>query len=59
MTRIEEKEKELKKRFNIKGVPTIIFLDKNGNEISNTRITGFVGPDEFLSRMQKVTKKDI
>jgi len=38
--------------FNIFGPPTILFLDAGGQERHDLRIVGFVGPDEFLTRMQ-------
>ncbi len=34
--------------FQIEGVPTILFLDPNGNEIKPMRTTGYIGADEFL-----------
>ena len=45
---------EIRRQYGVAGVPTIVFLDKNGNEIENARIMGFVGPDEFLRRIEKV-----
>lgn len=44
--------KKLTKDFNIKGVPTVIFIDSNGNEVK--RITGFVPAKEFLEIMKSV-----
>lgn len=41
----------LRKQFDVAGVPTIIFLDDEGNEIEEARITGFVDAEEFLKRM--------
>ena len=38
-------------RFNVKGIPTVIFLDGYGREIPRSRIVGFVPPDEFLARI--------
>ncbi len=45
---------ELRREYNVAGVPTIVFLDENGNEVSDARVVGFVGPDEFMSRIDKV-----
>lgn len=42
---------ELRKQYDVAGVPTIIFLDENGEEIKNARIVGFVDAGEFLKRM--------
>ena len=37
--------------FNVKGVPTVVFLDVWGNERSDLRLIDFLPPDEFLNRM--------
>ena len=37
--------------FNVKGVPTVVFLDVLGNERSDLRMVDFLPPDEFLNRM--------
>ncbi len=47
---------ELRRQYQVAGVPTIIFLDGRGNEVPGTRIVGFVGPDEFLRRLNLVRK---
>ncbi len=44
----------LKQQYNIKGVPTLIFLDKNGTEIPGTRIVGFIEAEELERIMQNV-----
>lgn len=43
-----------KRRFGIRGVPTIIFLDPAGSERADLRLEGFEKPDAFLSRMKRV-----
>ena len=57
MTRIGEKQKKLKKRFDIRGVPTIIFIGTDGEEIKDIRVTGYVESDELLRRMKKAAGK--
>ena len=37
--------------YDIKGVPTVVFLDKAGRERKDLRLVDFIPPDEFLSRM--------
>lgn len=52
LTDYESAESEaLRKQFGVAGVPTIIFLDGEGNEIEEARIVGFVNAEEFLNRM--------
>jgi len=43
---------EVRKKFEIRGVPTVILIDSNGKEIS--RITGFLNAEEFLKLMKAV-----
>ena len=38
-------------QYNIKGVPTVVFLDKSGKEREDLRLVDFIDPDEFLNRM--------
>ena len=37
--------------FNVKGVPTVVFLDNRGKERVDLRLVDFLSPDEFLNRM--------
>jgi thiol:disulfide interchange protein DsbD len=45
---------KLRKEFSIKGVPTIVFLDKNGTEREDLRVFGFVDKTEFLDRVHRL-----
>jgi thiol:disulfide interchange protein DsbD len=49
-----EETNKLRTKYNVIGVPAIIFLDKNGAEIENLRLAGFEEAEQFLARMQKV-----
>ena len=44
---------QLTKDFHILGVPTTVFLDKNGREHTELRQIGFVPADEFLAIIDK------
>jgi thiol:disulfide interchange protein DsbD len=44
---------QLTKDFHILGVPTTVFLDKNGREHNDLRQIGFVPADDFLKIMQE------
>lgn len=48
---MDEKTEAYRNKFKIVGMPTVIIIDKNGNEIE--RITGFVSADEFLKILNK------
>ncbi len=38
---------EIAQEYGIDGVPTVIFLDSHGHEIKDSRVIGFVTPQEF------------
>ena len=42
------------KRHAVVGLPTVIFIDSQGNERRDLRLTGFERADKFLKRMQAV-----
>ena len=42
----------LRNKFKIVGVPTVLILDSNGNEIN--RITGFVNAEEFIDIIKSI-----
>jgi thioredoxin:protein disulfide reductase len=46
--------RELTKRYNIVGVPTVVFIDSSGHEQQQLRLTGFEKPEQFLARIQQV-----
>ena len=45
----------LRKKFNIRGVPTIVFIDRNGKERDDLRVIHFIEKDEFLEKLQALT----
>jgi thiol:disulfide interchange protein DsbD len=44
----------LRKRFNIAGVPTIVFVDKKGQEVLSSRVVGYLPPKEFIEKARPV-----
>ena len=53
LTRYDSPESEaLRERFAVVGVPTLVFLDRNGEETRELRIVGFIGPDPFLENIR-------
>ncbi len=42
--------KELQRQYQVRGIPTLIFLDGTGRELD--RVVGFMGPEELLERMK-------
>lgn len=52
LTNFDSPESEaLRQQFEVAGVPTILFLDAKGLEVPDTRVIGFLPPEEFLRRM--------
>jgi len=52
-----ERAEKLRKQYNIAGVPTVIFLDSEGNEIREARIVGFLGPEAFLKKVKTAKQR--
>lgn len=46
--------RDMKKRFNIQGLPTLVFFDKKGTWHSELSLTEFENPDKFLLRLKKL-----
>ena len=44
-------------QYGVKGVPTVVFLDGQGNECQNLRVVDYLPPEQMLSRMAAATKK--
>ena len=46
----------LLQQYEVKGVPTIVFLDTSGNERRDLRLVDFLPVDQFLERMAQLKK---
>ena len=44
----------LLQRFEVKGVPTVVFLDRRGQERRDLRLVDYLPPDQFLIRMAEI-----
>ena len=44
-------------QYGVKGVPTVIFLDKNGQEYKELRLVDYLPPEQMLARMAAAAKK--
>ena len=47
-----DETREAIRRFDVFGVPTIIFLDEKGREVPSLRVNGFVAPEEFINSVR-------
>ena len=46
----------LLREYDVKGVPTVVFLDRNGKERRNLRLVDYLPADQFLARMAEIKK---
>jgi len=59
MTQYEsESSQRLRGRFDIAGVPTILFINEDGDEVEDARVVGFLRADRFLERVQMVQLRE-
>ena len=54
VTANDDADVKLLNGLNVLGLPTLIFFDRAGNEVSGQRVTGFMGPAEFLGQLDKL-----
>ena len=47
----DAEDRALMERFNIFGLPSILFFDKNGTEVTGLRAEGFEDADTFAARI--------
>ncbi len=47
---------KVKEKYHIVGVPTVLFIDSNGKERKELRLTGFEGPEKFINRINSLLK---
>lgn len=45
---------QLKQKYDIRGVPSIVFLNEDGREVESLRLTGFESAEQFLERMNEI-----
>ena len=54
LTKFDAPESEAsRKRYDIRGVPTVVFLDAGGREIVSARVEGFIAAEPFLGQLRK------
>ncbi|MCR4337301.1 MAG: thioredoxin family protein [Candidatus Omnitrophica bacterium] len=48
---------EVVEQYHVFGLPMIVFLDENGEEVEDARVAGYVPPEEFLKSIQIALRK--
>lgn len=55
-TNADDYSNEIASRFSVVGLPCILFLNSDGEEIPGTRISGFLEPLPFLAHLRDVSR---
>jgi len=54
LTHFESPEaRPLREQFGVVGVPTLVFIDVQGREVQESRVVGYLGPDDFLQQVKR------
>ncbi|PIJ52096.1 protein-disulfide reductase DsbD [Erwinia sp. OLTSP20] len=56
VTRNTPQDTQLLKQLQVLGLPTVLFFDKAGHEIPDSRITGYLDAAAFNAHLQKLTR---
>lgn len=51
VTKSTEQDQQVLDKFQVLGLPTLLFFAPNGSELTTSRITGFMGPDAFKAHL--------
>jgi len=54
---LTKENKAISEKYNIKGLPVVIFMNAKGEEIKELRVTGFLKPEEFIKKMKTTLDK--
>lgn len=50
---LESEAALLKEQYTIYALPTIVFLDAEGNEVADSRVIGYLDPEDFILQMKR------
>ena len=56
MTKNSEENRALMTKYQVLGLPTILFFNQDGKEIEGSRVNGFMPAVEFLQWIEKISK---
>ncbi len=52
-TRVDDTVRGLQSKYGVRGLPMVLFLDRDGNVRHDLSVSGFIKPEDFLERMRK------
>ncbi len=55
---LTKENESITNKFNIKGLPVVVFLDTDGSEYKELRVTGFLKPEEFKKKINTLQNLD-
>ena len=50
-----EESRQLREKYRIAGVPTIVFLNSSGQELRKERVVGYISPADLIEKIARVT----
>lgn len=54
VTKATEQDQQVLDKFQVLGLPTLLFFAPNGSELTTSRITGFMGPEDFKAHLMQL-----
>ncbi|MEZ4754868.1 MAG: thioredoxin domain-containing protein [Bdellovibrionota bacterium] len=51
-TQLDDQATSITEKYNVLGLPCILFLNPDGQEISGSRINGFLEPQDFIKHLK-------
>ena len=54
LTQTNARNTEIQKEYGITGLPWIVFINSEGERLSDKTVTGYIGPDDFLERIEGI-----
>lgn len=51
---LTKENSDISTKYGIKGLPVVLFMKPNGEEIKELRVTGFLEPEEFSKKIEKL-----
>ena len=55
---LTQENESISTKYDIKGLPVVLFMDSNGKELRDLRVTGFLGPEEFKDKLEAALENE-